>query len=183
MRVIAPNIQTRLIAVLCFAVGLAGQMLFNGNDQQAARFLVQPYVFSPKVPIRPEEIRDVSEYEYGGIIEDCTFSETPGMCQSLRERARKFVLANWKAQRKSFIVVDYYCADCMPEDKIFIEPGTNGAWHIVLWHAPQREFERPDQSVAVDVKRKRAAADDWGYKKGEQMLVFVDANGERVGDF
>jgi hypothetical protein len=179
-RIVARNIHRRLIAALCCAAGVIGFRLYQPETPPSS-FLVRPVLLD--LPIEnpsPFQYRDISEYKYGGYVEDCFASDRPKICRSSRERLRKFVLGSWLAKRKSYIEIESGCRDCTSENYLFVEPDENGTWHFVIFQTADRIYAPARQWLAVDVKRRRVDAPYDSAYKGKSVLVFHDEDGNEV---
>jgi hypothetical protein len=158
------------------------------------------------VKVRPEretatQDRDLAFYEFGGNIEYCfnpdeidanlipelrkQFIREAKACPSLREQARRFLLRNWENERQSYVILHYYCVDCMPVNHVFIE--RRAKWQITIrsnecasGHFYPGFARCISEGTAYGLKRRKATADDSGLKVGESILVFLDANGQEI---
>ena len=185
-RFVVRDIEYRLVALLCVAVGVAAvAMLRSGDDATQSRFLVK----IPDEPERPEQNRDLSKYDLGGFTGDCTWMSglEKRTCVNLRSKARKFIFDHWHAKKKAYIEVDYYCTDCRHEEHIFIEPDENGKWQIVKRFIPTNvgySFHRGFlTSTAVDVRYRHATREERNEGSAPKVLVFLDENGGEAGNF
>lgn len=183
-RLIAHNISYRLIAVLCFVLGVVGLNLWQTvTEIPPSRILVKPLF-----KLNTTEALNPSGYDFGGYVEECSFSDQPKQCDALREKARQFLLKAWNEKRRAYIVVDYFCIDCSPTDSIFVEPDSNGIWHLVIKRHPDvRGYPTAasalEGKIAVNVRRRRATRNDYGHRVGDLLLAFIDKSGEEVGAF
>lgn len=150
--------------------------IFPSTARDASRFYI---------PKEGEIIngRDLSVYEEGGYIESCFAIDENELAGCLRQReaARRFIFDHWAERRRGYIQVGHPCVDCSPVDHIFIEPGSDGEFRIVITlenGAPPRTQE------GVRVKFRRANKEEkWRTTNSARILVFVDQNGKEIDYF
>lgn len=184
-RVIIRHLLRRFILVLCFSVGVIVWYWQTPSDSTPTPFLVhlQP---EPKTIIQN---RNLSEYNYGGIIPSCfnNFSIPIKECEASEKRARDFILKHWQNKKRACIIVEYQGSDVAGEQHVFIEPNNNGQWEIV-WredvdtsYISMRGFQSNITfETACFIKTKRATEDDYPHKSGTSFLVFLDKDGKEI---
>jgi len=185
-RFVFNNLRYRIFAVLILAVSVFGIRYWQSfNKPTTGRFLVylQP---------EPETIiqnRDLSTYEFGGRVADCfnNFELAPQTCESSKDKARNFILDNWKNKKRAYIILEFNAVDNFSEYYVFIEPDSYGRWQIV-WSQEFSAFDRGfakniSNTYATDVKRKIADEDIYPFKRGYSILVFLNDSGNEINDF
>ncbi|PYS85918.1 MAG: hypothetical protein DMF62_17630 [Acidobacteria bacterium] len=180
-RLVMQHIWRRRVALICFVAGvLAVQVFRPPEDEKTSRFLV----YTRPIPEKPEQDRDLSAYDLGGKVEECSSKEGSEMnqCLTSREKAREFIYNHWRSKTKGYIAVDFPCADCGPIVHIFIEPNEYGKWRVATRLEDGRFglFQRDD---AFDVKYKRANEIELRRESTNRVLTFVGKDGKEVRSF
>jgi len=197
------RVYSRLrIALMAFALGLAGVYMWNGLsiemnsipidlpkvDSEGGVLFIFPSTArdaSPYYIAKEGEIvngRDLSLYDEGGYVESCvgvSENEWAG-CLKRRAAARKFVFDHWTEKRRGYIKIGHFCVDCSPVDHIFIEPDTSGGMRIVITletNGPLRTEE------ASKVRFRRATRDEQRLTFSRTVLSLEAQSGNEIDYF
>ena len=184
-RIVIRHFLRRFIAILCLSIGVIVWYWQTPTDSVPTHFLV--YLQSePKTIIQN---RNLSEYDYGGIIPHClnNFEIPIKECEASENRARDFILKHWQNKKRAYIIIEYGGTDVYGEKHVFIEPNNKGQWEIVrredvgISNFVMRGFQ---SNIIVEtacfIKTKRATEDDYPHKSGTSYLVFLDKNGKEI---
>jgi hypothetical protein len=189
-RIVVLRLLRRFIAVLCFSFGVIVWYWQTPPDPVPTSFLVQ-------LPSPPETIiqsRNLSEYDYGGIIPSCfnNFEISVKECEATEKRARDFILKHWQNKKRAYIIVQYGGTDVSGEKHVFIEPNNSGQWEIVRREdagASNFVMRGFGSNIIVEtarfIKTKRATNknDDYPHKLGTSYLIFFDKDGKEIISF
>lgn len=196
-RLVARHIIFRIVAFLCFAIGVFIVWIQPTQvEQTQSRFLVQLSSDREKELQRmklPESAlkqilqnRDLSKYDFGGVIFDCnSVLDEMQNCETLRNNARSFVSEHWENKKRAYLVVAFSAMDSASNAHIFIEPDKNGKWRVVwkLEDARRDPFRIIRVSVAQSVKSEVYFSPDTGNMYGQLNLSFLDKNGREIETF
>jgi hypothetical protein len=195
-RLIARNLSYRVVAVLCFAMGIAWHLWFVQSSKEPieSRFLFKPLT-TPETLLEARRIWG-GGYKWVGPIHTCGayFAEfdNPVLTRAARlreqacliesEEARKLIIANWRDKKKTYFVVEYPCPDCRAVSDALIEQNKSGEWQMTVRERPEKANSRePHEVIAISLKRRPATAyDEQKHVVGESILVLVDADGDEV---
>lgn len=182
------------------AFGLASVPFFNGLYARWMEIHVDLpqiesdaplYIQLPAKLPEPESIaqdRNLFEYNFGGTFSNCAWMKSPEWrkCAVNNDKARNFILNNWQAKKRAYIVYEWTGVDNGNDFYYFIEPDENGRWHIIKrWEIvfPTYDagfFQQVKSQDIRDVKRKSIPKDDY-WKSGKYYLQFFDADGNESG--
>lgn len=185
---------------MAFALGLAGVYVWKGFSIAMEHVPVELptaseevlHIFpasyrdaSPYYIPKPGEIvgaRDLSLYDVAGYIDTCmgVDDEEWDDCLKQRDAARRFVFDHWKEKRRGYIEVGHPCVDCAPVDHIFVEPDSNGEWHIAV---TLETNARPRTDIAQSVRFKRSSESEERRTDSKTVLSFLDHNGKQIDYF
>ena len=173
--------------MLCFSIGFIAWQYQTPTESVSTRFLIH---LQPE----PETIiqnRNLSEYDYGGVIPSCfnNFEISVKECEGSKKRARDFILKHWQNKKRAYIIVEYSGSDVFGQQHVFIEPNENNQWEII-WRRDDdtsiismRGFQ---SNISVEtarfIKTKRATKENEHYphKLGTSYLVFLDKDGKHI---
>lgn len=180
-RIVIGHFLRRFIAVLCFSIGSILWYWQTPSDSVPTSFLVhlQP---EPKTIIQN---RNLSEYDYGGIISSCfnNFEVSIKECQASEKQARDFILEHWQNKKRAYIIFDYPGSHGI-EQHVFIEPNSNGLWEIVWRSDVGTSYRGFGSNIRIKtarfIKTKRATEDDYPHELGTLYLVFLDKDGKEI---
>jgi hypothetical protein len=181
-RFVTRHISRRLIALICIGAGILGVQVYRqANAEIPTHFLVQLPV--ERKPETPEQERDLSGYDLGGPVEECTWQEgnERKQCLIARDEARKFIYEHWLEKRKAYIAIDFPCVDCAPVLHVFIEPDDDGKWRIAS--RLEGRFGIHARANAYDLKYKKANEDERRLESTSKVLSFLDKDDEEVDSF
>jgi len=187
------NFYRRRVALICLVVGILTARFFQQSDTpQPTQLPVQIATF-PKsfhdwsYRFDPTDGRELSVYDRGGHVDECSWHADPEFDQCLkrrvqhREEARQFIYDHWQSRTRAYISIDRPCFDCSPTDHIFIEPDEAGQWHILIVLEESR-FP-PRHSSASEVVCRRATKDERSEENVSRLLSFRDPSGREVDTF
>jgi hypothetical protein len=185
-RFVFNDLQYRIFAVLILAVSVSGVKYWQSfNKPTIGHFLV----YLQPEPKKITENRNLSTYEFGGRIADCfnNIELDPQTCESSKDKARNFILDNWKHKKRAYIILEFNAVDNFSEYYVFIEPDSSGKWQIV-WSQEFSDFDRGfaeniSNTHAIDVKRGIADKDVYPFRHGYSILVFLDGVGNEIHQF
>jgi hypothetical protein len=193
MRITSRNFSYRLIALLCLAMGVLVVKVWQPADAPSMILVHAPPVgskvdlFPDWPPISPAvllEGRNLSDYEFGGEIDECSWrtEKASRPCLSRRQEAREFIYERFKAKKRAYIVFYFPCTDCVPVLHIFVEPDSSGVWRIVM-RLEDARFGVFDREAAYDVRFRRSDADEREKERASRLLSFVDRSGIEIDAF
>ncbi len=186
-RIVIKHFLRRFIAVLCFSIGFITWQYQTPTDSVSTRFLIHLQT-EPKTIIQN---RNLSEYEYGGIIPSCfnNFEISVKECEASENRARDFILRHWQNKKRAYIIIEYGGTDVFGERHVFIEPNNNGQWEIVwredvgISNFVMRGFQSNiivETARFIKIKRATNEEDDYPHKLGTSYLIFLDKDGKEI---
>jgi hypothetical protein len=142
---------------------------------------VYRYVFYVDIPPPLETEagdRDLTQYDFGGHVENCEQKEENESCFATREQARKFIEDHFKNRRRGYVIIDGASLDLASTAHFFIEPGTSSEidpWEIrvrVPMPGPYTRFHRNMNTIYyMEVFRRRAGVGELNIKPGTSALV------------
>ncbi len=86
---------------------------------------VDRYVFYVDIPPPLETAagdRDLTQYDFGGHVENCEQKEEDEGCYADREEARTFIENHFKSQLRGYVIIDGASLDLPSTAYFFIEP-------------------------------------------------------------
>lgn len=164
------------IMLLTLALGLASIPFFRmiherwteirANVPQVesdAPFIVFPYEMTKDTTLTGN--RDLSLYEFGGdyILCDNDKSLETQKCEVALEKGRKLIWKNWNDKKQSYFTIN---------DKkkyIFIEPGSDGKWHIITAEEYGPQYSWGKMIENADIESLKFIRD---YEDGKRKLCF-----------
>ncbi|MFN0139465.1 MAG: hypothetical protein ACKVQW_05185 [Pyrinomonadaceae bacterium] len=173
------RITYRLLALAIVLVGIVAVRYYTVPHE--ARFVF--YVDIP--PPLETEIgdRDISQYEFGGHIADCSLIywgqedvQKGEECFRTREAARKFIEEHFKNQRRGYVIIDNVSLDLPRTAYFFIEPSEAGLqWEIRVRYrqeGPYTRFHRNmNTAYYTEAFRRRVSDGAFFIKNGTNALV------------
>lgn len=170
-RVVFRRIRYRLLAL---AIVLLGATLVRYYTNPT----VDRYVFYVDIPPPLEtEVgnRDLTQYDFGGHVENCEQKEENKSCFANREEARKFIEDHFKSRRRGYVIIDGASHDLPPTAHFFIEPNETGDWEIrvrIPMPGPYTRFHRNMKTIYyTEVFRRTAAKGELNIKPASSALV------------
>ena len=158
-------------------------------EAAASRTITRPTPFILKERQSPTAGRDLSKYNFGGRL-GCTtpFIRDSPRCESSLTKARNFITNHWSRRTRAYVIVKLASVDAASNAHIFIEPDTNGNWHIVwrwegIYAVSVPNFVAGEVSDDADIRsidQRRADDSDIDLRPGTRYLVFLDASGNEV---
>lgn len=176
-RIVFKRVGRRMIAfAVVLAISIVQYYLFPP---------VNHHVFYVEIPPPLEtEIgdRDLSQYDYGGRVENCVallFAEgdedKSDRCFEDREQARSFIEEHFINRRRGYVIIESASIDVIGTHYFFIEPSEAGEWEVRIRArvpGPHTRFHRNINTwYYTEVFRRRMRIGDQYIKAGTSALV------------
>lgn len=180
-RIKAPQLSSRLFAILCFILGMTAVWIWPPPETASSRFLV-------KVLPEPETMtgnRDLSQYHFGGGLDYQDADH--GTQERFEKEVRGFILTQWREKARGYVTFNPPCIDCSNPQYFFIEPDGDGTWTVV-WRMYDSNKSRSwsttiYQETAYDIQLRHVRKGDRTVRTGVSYLSFLDKDGKEVQRF
>ncbi len=133
--------------------------------------------------------RDLRIYDDGGHI-NCRLGmvrysgETandfsPERC--LLPKLRDFVWEHWQSKKRAYIRISFDSVDAVSTSHLFIEPDSDGQWHVV-WRIARHNNRITDIPNVRSIRRRPAIREDVECRcnPGTMLLSFIDWEGDEI---
>ncbi len=139
---------------------------------------VNRYVFYVDIPPPLETEagdRDLTQYDFGGRIENCEQEDEKESCYANREEARKFIEDHFNGRRRGYVIIHGASLDLPSTAHFFVEPDYDGSWQVqvrIRMPGPYTRFNRNMNTIYyTEVFRRRAGIGELNIKPGSSALV------------
>ena len=136
--------------------------------------------------------RDLSIYDDGGHINCrlgmvCYSGEAAkdfGREQCQLPKLRDFVWGHWQTRKRGYIRVSFDSVDAVSTSHLFIEPDSDGKWHVA-WRIARHNHEITDIPNIRSIRQRPATRTDieCRCKPGDTVLSFIDWEGDEIQTF
>jgi len=155
----------------------------GGKETKAEVFVDHGALTSSKIA----QQRDLTMYDDGGHINcrmglvrysgESAGDFSPERCQL--PKLRDFVWTHWQTKKRAYIRISFDTVDAVSTSHIFIEPDSDGKWHVV-WRIARHTNEITDIPDIRSMRQRAATGADveCRCKPGDIVLSFIDWEGD-----
>ena len=170
-RIVFRGIGYRALALTIVLLSVAGVRYYLSPT-------VDHYAFYVDIPPPLETEaggRDLTQYDFGGRVENCVQKEEKESCYANREEARKFIEDHFNGRRRGYVVIHGASLDLPAIAHFFVEPDDAGSWEVrvrIPTPGPYTRFHRNVNTIYyTEMFRRLAGFGELNIKPGSSALV------------